>query len=158
MNSLLNRAVDPEIAGAGESEGMVSASSRDRFYAVIVRRLTGFLIVVLCLWMLAGVADLLWELYRAWTGTWRASAERVIVNVLIILALLEILRTLQAYLELGRIRVTFIIDTALVVLVGELIGLWFNEYLPLKVLLSLAVIGTLVALRIVTANHSKLGL
>jgi hypothetical protein len=55
--------------------------------------------------------------------------------------------------QLGRVRVTFIIDTALVVLIGELIGLWFNEYSPQKVLLSLGVIATLVILRNITAGH-----
>ena len=39
--------------------------------------------------------------------------------------------------KLGRVRVTFILDTALVVLIGELMGLWFREYAPEKVLLGL---------------------
>jgi uncharacterized membrane protein (DUF373 family) len=60
----------------------------------------------------------------------------------------------QAYLALGRVRVTFIIDTALVMLIGELMGLWFREYSPEKVALALAVIITLTALRIVTSRYS----
>jgi hypothetical protein len=52
------------------------------------------------------------------------------------------------------VRVTFIIDAALVVLISELIGLWFKEYAAEKVLLGLGVIVTLVALRIVTAHYS----
>lgn len=155
----LNDGFNPEPVSVPEKAIMEPASPGSRVYSLIIRRLTGLLIAVLCLWVVAGIGDSLWELYRAWVETsWRASAEHMIVNVLIILALLEILRTLQAYLDLGRVRVTFIIDTALVVLVGELIGLWFNQYQPLKVLLSLAVIGALVGLRIVTASHTKLGL
>jgi uncharacterized membrane protein (DUF373 family) len=73
------------------------------------------------------------------------------------LALLEVIRTLQAYLALGRVRVTFILDTALVVLIGELMGLWFREYSPEKVLLGLGVIVTLVILRIVTVKFSPEG-
>lgn len=90
----------------------------------------------------------------AFSQSWATSAEQAIINSLILLALLEVIRTLQAYLRLGRVRVTFILDTALVVLISELMGLWFREYAPEKVLLGLGVIVTLVALRIVTARYS----
>ena len=85
---------------------------------------------------------------------WAGAAERAIIDALIMLALLEVIRTLQAYLKLGRVRVTFILDTALVVLIGELMGLWFKEYAPEKVLLGLGVIVTLVVLRVATASFS----
>ena len=126
----------------------------DSVYPALVRTLAGLLIATLCLWMLAGVALTLWGLGDLLTGGWTAVAEHTIVNVLIMLALLELIRTLQAYLELGRVRVTFILDTALVVLIGELMGLWFREYAPEKVLLGVGVVIALVALRIVTAKFS----
>lgn len=120
----------------------------------LIRALTGMLIVVLCLWILAGVVNSLWALGQLINGTWSEIAEHTIVNALIALALLEVIRTLQAYLRLGRVRVTFILDTALVVLIGELMGLWFKEYAPEKVMLGLGVIVCLVVLRIVTARFS----
>lgn len=126
----------------------------DRIYPLLVRMLTGIAIVSLCLWMASGVASVLYALTRAATHGWVATAEQVIIKTLIVLALLEVVRTLQAYLTLGRVRVTFILDTALVVLIGELIGLWFKQYAPDKVLLGLIVIVTLVALRIITARFS----
>ena len=99
----------------------------DVVYPVMVRIVTGMLIAVLCLWMLAGVANTMWEIRNAIGPGWAGTTEHVIVNALIMLALLEVIRTLQAYLKLGRVRVTFILDTALVVLIGELMGLWFKE-------------------------------
>lgn len=126
----------------------------DTFYPSLIRFLTGMLIVALCLWMLAGVTHILAKLREVFVAGWASMAEQVIIKTLIMLALLEVIRTLQAYLKLGRVRVTFILDTALVVLIGELIGLWFKEYAPEKVLLGLGVIVTLVVLRIVTARFS----
>ncbi len=123
-------------------------------YPALVRHLTGFLIVALCLWMLAGITHLVTGLRETLAADWASTAEHVIIKALIMLALLEVIRTLQAYLKLGRVRVTFILDTALVVLIGELMGLWFKEYTPEKVLVGLGVIVTLVALRIVTARFS----
>lgn len=125
-------------------------------YDALVRSITGLLIMALALWLLAGVVKLMIALYQGLVGVWAHSAEEMVVSTLIMLALLEIIRTLQAYLELGRVRLTFILDTALVVLIGELIGLWFKDYTTGKVLLSLMVISMLVVLRIITAKYSRL--
>jgi uncharacterized membrane protein (DUF373 family) len=119
-----------------------------RLYPALVRALASATILVLCLWMLSGAVNMLLELPKALAGSWATIAEHTIVNSLIMLALLEMIRTLQAYLQLERVRVTFILDTALVVLIGELMGLWFREYAPEKVVLGVGVIVTLV-LRIV---------
>jgi uncharacterized membrane protein (DUF373 family) len=126
----------------------------DALYPTLIRALIGALIIVLCLWLMVGSVELALALVAAFTGDWATAAEHTIINALVLLALLEVIRTLQAYLQLGRVRVTFILDTALVVLIGELMGLWFREYAPEKVLLGLGVIIALVALRIVTARYS----
>ncbi|MEW6331101.1 MAG: phosphate-starvation-inducible PsiE family protein [Pseudomonadota bacterium] len=126
----------------------------DRFYLALVRSLTGLAIVALCAWMGAGVIVLALDLGQVLASGWASVAERAIIDSLIMLALLEVIRTLQSYLKLGRVRVTFILDTALVVLIGELMGLWFREYAPQKVVLGLGVIVALVALRIVTVRFS----
>lgn len=144
--------VDPakqEIRASGFWEYLANA-----VYPCMIRILTGMLIVALCLWMLAGVIYLIARLPEILFADWASMAEHVIIRALIMLALLEVIRTLRAYLKLGRVRVTFILDTALVVLIGELMGLWFREYAPEKVLLGLVVIIALVALRIVTARFS----
>jgi uncharacterized membrane protein (DUF373 family) len=126
----------------------------DTFSPALVRVLTSLLIVALCLWMGAGIVNVVLDLRQSFSSGWAGVAERTIIDTLIMLALLEVIRTLQAYLKLGRVRVTFILDTALVVLIGELMGLWFKEYAPEKVLLGLGVIVTLVVLRIATASFS----
>lgn len=138
--------------GRDASEAWLNLAGR--IYPALVRTLTGATILVLCLWMLSGAINMLRDLHRALAGNWATIAEHTIVNSLIQLALLEVIRTLQAYLQLGRVRVTFILDTALVVLIGELMGLWFREYAPEKVALGIGVILVLVILRIVTARFS----
>ena len=119
-----------------------------------IRIVTLLIMLVAGLWMLAGIVQLLVQLPAVFTHDWISAAENMIVGSLVLLALLEVVRTLQAYLTLGRVRVTFILDTALVVLIGELMGLWFREYVPEKVLLNLGVIVSLVVLRIVTTRFS----
>jgi uncharacterized membrane protein (DUF373 family) len=78
----------------------------------------------------------------------------MINNVVIILASLELIRIFQSYLSIGRVKVTFILDVALVVLIGELISFWYREYNINEVILSVFVISALIVLRIVTTNFS----
>ncbi len=144
----------PDVDQQAGKAARVSSIVPDVVYPVMVPTVTGMLIAVLCLWMLAGVVNTLWEIRNAIGTGWAGTTERVIVNTLTMLALLEVIRTLQAYLKLGRVRVTFILDTALVVLIGELMGLWFKEYDVEKVMLGLGTIITLVILRIATAKSS----
>src|SRR3990172_13282233 len=80
----------------------------DSVYPALVRVLTGLLIVALCLWMATGIVSVVLDLRQSLSGGWAAIAEHVIVSSLIMLALLEVIRTLQSYLTLGRVRVTFI--------------------------------------------------
>jgi uncharacterized membrane protein (DUF373 family) len=173
MNNLAEKIARPGVEPGSERDGRAAKETpamptthipvtdndfwlhvADRFYPALVRSLTGLAIVALCAWMAAGVIVLVLDLGKVWTNGWASVAERAIIDTLIMLALLEVIRTLQSYLKLGRVRVTFILDTALVVLIGELMGLWFREYAPEKVLLGLGVIVALVVLRIVTARFS----
>ena len=123
-------------------------------YPRVIDVLVGLSILALALWMFAGILRLVLDAASSLNLDWATAAERALTKALVILALLEVIRTLQAYLKVGRVRVTFILDTALVVLIGELMGLWFKDYTPEKVFLGLLVIVSLVALRIVTARHS----
>ena len=125
-----------------------------KFYGLMVRVLIGLLMLSLSLWLAAGIFSLLKHLWVAVTGEWGHEAEKIIIDVVIILAILELVRTLQSYLELGRVKVTLILDAALVVLIGELISLWYRDYTTNEVILSMGVITMLTLLRIITAKFS----
>jgi uncharacterized membrane protein (DUF373 family) len=124
------------------------------FYGLMVRVLIGLLMMCLSLWLVTGIFSLIKHLIVAVTGEWGHEAEKIIIDVVIILAILELVRTLQSYLELGRVKVTLILDAALVVLIGELISLWYKQYTTTEVLLSMGVITMLTLLRIITVKFS----
>lgn len=122
------------------------------------KRLIGFFIGILMIaiyfWLASGFVNLLLTLVHSYPDKWSHGAETMIKDVVIILASLELIRVLQAYLLMGRVKVTFILDVALVVLIGELISLWYREYNMQEVFMSVFVIAVLVALRIVTTKYS----
>jgi len=124
------------------------------WHAYIIGFFVGILMIAIYFWMIAGVISILNLLYHSIFDNWSHSAEYMIKDVLIILALLEFIRVLQSYLMLGRVRVTFIIDVALVVLIGELIGFWYRKANMPEILLGIAVISVLIVLRIVTSKFS----
>ncbi len=124
------------------------------FYALTVRVLIGLLMICMSLWLVAGIFSLTQHLWLAVSGDWGHEAEKIIIDVVIILAILELVRTLQSYLELGRVKVTLILDAALVVLIGELISLWYRNYTVTEVVLSMGVITMLTLLRIITVKFS----
>ncbi len=124
------------------------------FYGLMVRVLIGLLMIGLSLWLATGIFSLMKHLWLAVTGEWGHEAEKIIIDVVIILAILELVRTLQSYLELGRVKVTLILDAALVVLIGELISLWYRDYTATEVILSMGVITMLTLLRIITVKFS----
>ncbi len=52
--------------------------------------------------------------------------RQVIVNTLILLAIVEVFKTTLTYFSEGRVKVTFIVDTILVVMLTEVISQWFK--------------------------------
>lgn len=119
-----------------------------------IQLIVGVLMLALYLWIGAGILNLILSLLDIVKNGWAHVAERIIVDVVLILALLELIRILHSYLVLGRVKVTFILDVALVVLIGELIGLWYKEYTLLEVGLHIAAITILTLLRIVSIRFS----
>ncbi len=110
--------------------------------------------IAIYLWMASGFINLLLNLYHSYPSAWSHGAEIMIKDTVILLASLELIRVFQAYLIMGRVKVTFILDVALVVLIGELISLWYSQYTMYEVFMSVFVIAALVVLRIITMKFS----
>lgn len=52
--------------------------------------------------------------------------RQVIIDMLILLAIVEVFKTTATYFSEGRVKVTFIVDTILVVMLTEVISQWFK--------------------------------
>ena len=126
----------------------------NKLHSKIIGFLTGILMIAIYLWMASGFINLLVNLYHAYPDNWSTGAEEMIKETVIILASFELIRVFQSYLLIGRVKVTFILDVALVVLIGELVSLWYAEYTTREVMLSVFVISALIVLRITTAKFS----
>lgn len=80
--------------------------------------------------------------------------RQVLIDTLILLAVVEVFKTTLTYFSEGRVKVTFIVDTILVVMLTEVISEWFKG----EGLLHLAALGVILLvlgiLRIVAVRCS----
>ncbi|MHB1400556.1 MAG: phosphate-starvation-inducible PsiE family protein [Trichloromonadaceae bacterium] len=80
--------------------------------------------------------------------------KQLVVNVLMVLAVVELFRTVKAYFSEGRVKVTYIIDTVLVVVITEIMGFWYREVEVARVGLAIALVVALMGVRIMAIRFS----
>ena len=80
--------------------------------------------------------------------------RQIIVDTLILLAVGEVFKTTLTYFSEGRVKVTFIVDTILVVMLTEIISLWFKDADQGKLLSLGAILLALGAIRVVAVRCS----
>ena len=91
---------------------------------------TRFILSLLTLTILVGLAGgvvkTFLDLRLLLSADVEVALRQVLVDTLTLLAVVEVLKTTRAYCSDGRVRVTFIIDTVLVVMLTEVISRWFS--------------------------------
>ena len=80
--------------------------------------------------------------------------RQLIVNTLMLLAVVEVLKTTLAYFSEGRVRVTFIVDTVLVVMLTEVISQWFTGGDWQKLAILAVILMTLGLIRVLAVRFS----
>ena len=128
-------------------------------FETLCRTLLSFLLIVLLAGMALGIIgagfDLLAEVKNLFSSNGLHTAlKELIINVLMVLAVFELFRTVKAYFTEGRVKVTYIIDTALVVVITEIMGFWHREIEIARVALAIALVITLMCVRIMAIRFS----
>lgn len=111
-----------------------------------IKVVLSLLIVTILAALAGGVLMTFLELHLLFSSPLEIALRQVIVNTLILLAIVEVFKTTLTYFSEGRVKVTFIVDTILVVMLTEVISMWFRDA-PLEkwsilggILLALAII------------------
>jgi uncharacterized membrane protein (DUF373 family) len=73
-----------------------------------------------------GALKTFWDIRLLLDHSAEVVLRQVIVNTLILLAIVEVFKTTVTYFREGRVKVTFIVDTILVVMLTEMISQWFK--------------------------------
>lgn len=118
------------------------------------RVVLSLLIVTILAGFTGGVIKTFLGLHLLWTADVENGLRHLIVNTLTLLAVVEVLKTTLAYFSEGRVRVTFIVDTVLVVMLTEVISLWFTGGEWQKLALLAGILLTLGSIRVVAVRFS----
>ena len=92
-----------------------------------IKVVLSLLILTILTALAGGVLMTFVELHLLFSRPLELALRQVIVNTLLLLAIVEVFKTTLTYFSEGRVKVTFIVDTILVVMLTEVISMWFKE-------------------------------
>jgi uncharacterized membrane protein (DUF373 family) len=91
-----------------------------------IKSVLSLLIVTILLALAGGVLNTFLDLRLLLSQPLEVALRQIIVDTLILLAVVEVFKTTLTYFSEGRVKVTFIVDTILVVMLTEVISQWFK--------------------------------
>lgn len=115
------------------------------------------LIWVILLAFLGGIVKTFFDLQLLLTQSVGVSLRQILLDVLTLLAVVEVLKTANGYLTDGRVRVTFIVDTVLIVMLNEVISVWFKGTNIVGEAPLLLILLTLIIVRVLAIHWSPDG-
>ena len=125
-----------------------------RFFEISAKILLSLLIVAILLAMLAGALHTLYDLRQIFHLEVIDAFKIVLVDILTVLALVEVFRTTLTYFSEGRGKVTYLIDTVIVTLLTEIMAFWFKEMEWEAVAMVIALVISLAIVRIFAVRFS----
>lgn len=119
-----------------------------------IRFTLSLLIITILIGLIGGVVKTFLDLRMLLSANLEVALRHIIVDALTLLAVVEVLKTALTYCSDGRVRVTFIVDTVLVVMLTEIISRWFSggEWQQFAVLGGILL--TLGLIRVVAVRYS----
>lgn len=125
-----------------------------RFFEISARALLSLLIVAILLATLAGIVCTFYDTRLVFRMEFGSAFKTILVDILTVLALIEVLRTALAYFSEGRVKVTYIIDTVIVTVLTEVMAFWYKETSSEKIALVIALVLSLACVRVVAIRYS----
>ncbi len=133
---------------------VISTADLSRLFSQALRILLFALIGIILIAIGGGVIKTFLGLQHLLSEQLDVALRRFLVDVLIILALVEVFNASLTYFAEGRVKVTFIVDTVLVVMLSEMIALWFSGGELTRFIVITLCLVTLGLIRIIAVRFS----
>lgn len=123
------------------------------YFSTCIRFLLNVLLVIIVAALAVGVFKAGYDLVTSINKPLEAILQQILLDAVFIVALVEITLTILGYLKDGRVEVRYIMDTILIIMLNEVITIWFkgaslDEAIGLSLMLA-----TLGALRITAIKY-----
>ncbi len=125
-----------------------------RFFEFSARALLCLLIVAVMAAILIATLYTFYDFRLIFMEDFHGTFRVILVDMLTVLAIVEILRTALAYFTEGRVKVTYIIDTVLVSILTEILAFWYREMSWQKLGMAIILIVSLALVRIIAVRFS----
>lgn len=125
-----------------------------RFYEMSTRVVLSFLILSILLAIVAGVGCAIYDLRLILLADFHTAFKTVMVDLLTVLAIIEVLRTALAYFSEGRVKVTYIIDTVIVTVLTEVMAFWYKSIRWEEVAMTISLVISLSLVRVMAVRYS----
>ena len=125
-----------------------------RFFEISARTVLSLFVVAILLATLCGIGATLYDLRLILQHGFHEAFRTVLVDMLCVLAVVEILRTALAYFSEGRVKVTYIIDTVIVTVLTEVMSFWYRDLDWQRLAMLIALVVSLACIRIVAVRFS----
>lgn len=112
------------------------------------------LILVVLVGLLGGIVKTFMELEELLHTNVEEALRTLLLNVITMLAVVEVIKTAVSYISDGRVRVTYIVDTVLIIMLNEVISLWFKGPTFYQVTALSSIIITLIFVRLLAIKYS----
>ena len=97
------------------------------FFSAFIKVVLNVLLVVLCIALAIGVIKAGYDLFTSLDEPLDKLLQKMLLDTVFIVALLEISITILGYLKDGYVHVRFIVDTILIIMLNEIVVLWFSH-------------------------------
>ena len=124
------------------------------FYEKLAKWVLSLLILTILSGMMGGVVITMVHLRLLFSKDIEHALRVIIIDALTILAMLEIFKTTLAYFSEGRVKVTYIIDTVIVVMLTEIMACWFKEFNLYKLGTIAVLVLVLCVMRVFSVKYS----
>ena len=125
-----------------------------RFFEMSARVVLSFLIVAILVTILAGIGCTFYDMRLVFQQSFHSAFKTIMVDMLTVLAIVEVLRTALAYFSEGRVKVTYIIDTVIVTILTEVMAFWYKEMEWQEVAMIILLVLSLACIRIIAVRFS----
>jgi uncharacterized membrane protein (DUF373 family) len=125
-----------------------------RFFEMSARAVLSLLIVAILMVIVLGIGCTFYDMRLVFQQSFQSAFKTITVDMLTVLAIVEVLRTALAYFTEGRVKVTYIIDTVIVTVLTEVMAFWYKEMEWQEVAMIIMLVLSLACIRIIAVRFS----
>jgi uncharacterized membrane protein (DUF373 family) len=96
-------------------------------FGTAIRVVLNVLLIIISLALVVGVFKSGYDLFTSLNKPLEAILQKMLLDVVFIVALVEITLTILGYLKDGMVQLRYIVDTILIIMLNEVVTLWFRK-------------------------------